>query len=97
MRRWHAEATMARTRHRRHLRRAHDWPRRPVECVCDTQAGRFRKRKALGCGRTRCLLCHGEKIFQAPRPRDILAELRLQEGLAEVGREARPVRRKRRR
>ncbi len=86
MRRWHAETSLTRERRRRHLRQVHDWPRKPVECVCDTQTGRFRKRKALGCGRAHCLLCHRDKIFQVPRPRDILVELRLQEGLAEVGR-----------
>lgn len=28
--------------------------------------GRFRKRKPLDCGRTRCALCHREKIYHRP-------------------------------
>jgi hypothetical protein len=35
---------------------------REVDCPCDDQAGRFRKRRGLGCGRARCQVCHGYKF-----------------------------------
>ncbi len=66
MRRYHSELELIRHRHREHLREVHGWPRRVVNCACDLQAGRFRKRKARGCGRTRCLLCHYEKVLKIP-------------------------------
>ena len=56
--------------HRLHLRSVHGWPVRSVDCLCEFQVGRFRKQKALGCGRSRCRLCHFEKIFGIPSVRD---------------------------
>ena len=63
MKRYHRELLRTSRVHQLHLRCVHGWPAKPVKCVCDLQAGRFRKRKALGCRRPRCLLCHYEKIF----------------------------------
>ena len=47
MGRYHSERELIKLRHREHLREVHGWPGRPVRCVCDFQAGRFRKQKAL--------------------------------------------------
>lgn len=33
-----------------------------VDCTCDDQPGRFRKRDAHDCGRARCQVCHGYKV-----------------------------------
>ena len=33
-----------------------------VECVCDDQVGRFRKKKAFDCGNSRCQVCHFHKF-----------------------------------
>lgn len=33
-----------------------------VDCRCDDQPGRFRKRDAHDCGRARCQVCHGYKF-----------------------------------
>jgi hypothetical protein len=63
MKRYHQELERTRRVHRRHLRGLHNWPVSVLHCVCEFQIGRFRKRKAFGCGRSRCLLCHFEKIF----------------------------------
>ena len=62
MKRYHLELERTKRAHKLHLRSAHS-PDSPVDCICEFQAGRFRKQKALGCGRARCLLCHFEKIF----------------------------------
>jgi hypothetical protein len=67
--------------HRLHLRDLHKWPVAPVACVCEFQAGRFRKQKAFGCGRSRCLLCHYEKIFSIPSAKDRIRELRFFDSL----------------
>lgn len=49
--------------HRTHVRQSHFYPQRPLDCACEFQVGRFRKQKALGCGKARCLLCHFDKIL----------------------------------
>jgi hypothetical protein len=33
-----------------------------VECICDKQKGRFRKKKDLDCGNPRCHMCHSDKF-----------------------------------
>jgi hypothetical protein len=83
MRRAHRERGLARRRQRQHLRDVHGWPRKPIACVCDTQAGRFRKRRAHGCTRSHCYLCHGEKYLQVPRHRERKAEARFREQVQE--------------
>ena len=70
MKRYHQELRRTTRRHRLHLRWVHGWPRKSVDCVCDLQAGRFRKSKALGCGRARCLICHYEKVLGLPSVKD---------------------------
>lgn len=33
-----------------------------VDCVCDEQVGRFRKKDAWDCGNTKCGICHQDKF-----------------------------------
>jgi hypothetical protein len=33
-----------------------------VDCECDEQVGRFRKKDAWDCGNVRCYLCHSDKF-----------------------------------
>lgn len=66
MKRYHLELERMKRAHRLHLRWVHGWPVRSVDCLCEFQVGRFRKQKALGCSRSRCLLCHFEKTFGIP-------------------------------
>jgi hypothetical protein len=70
MKRYHQELCRTMRAHWLHLRWAHGWPSKSVDCVCDVQAGRFRKSKALGCRQSGCLLCHGEKILGIPSVKD---------------------------
>ena len=59
--------------------------KQPVVCSCDLQPGRFRKSQRIGgCGRTRCWLCHGEKLAGHPTQGDVRAIARYREGLIEV-------------
>lgn len=76
MKRCHLELERTRRVHQLHLRGLHKWPLAPVDCVCEFQAGRFRKQKAFGCGRSRCLLCHFEKIFSIPSAKDRVRDRR---------------------
>lgn len=76
MKRYHLERERIRREHRFHLRNVHKWPTQPVNCACELQAGRFRKKKALDCGKARCLLCHYEKIFGIPSHRDRVRQQR---------------------
>jgi hypothetical protein len=82
--RYHSEFAFIRRHHREHLRVAHGWPRLPVTCVCDLQAGRFRKRDAYDCGRPRCGVCHHEKWPRQQTRAEKLAELRLVEQVAHL-------------
>lgn len=45
-----------------------------INCVCEFQIGRFRKRKPFGCGKARCLLCHYEKVFGIASVKDRIRE-----------------------
>ena len=76
MKRYHQELERTKRVHRFHLRWVHNWPTKPVDCICELQVGRFRKRKALGCGRTRCLVCHYEKVLGIPSAKDHIREYR---------------------
>ena len=76
MKRYHQEMERTKRVHRQHLRDLHQWPRRAIDCVCEFQVGRFRKKKALGCGKSRCLLCHFDKIFGLPSLKDPIRQRR---------------------
>ena len=70
MKRYHQEVERTKRVHRQHLRQTHNWPSAAVNCVCEFQVGRFRKQKALGCRRVRCILCHFDKIFDIASVKD---------------------------
>ncbi len=58
---------------------------RKADCVCDEQAGRFRKKDAYDCGKAGCLYCHGDKYpRRRPTRQEINAGLRLQEQVQEI-------------
>jgi hypothetical protein len=76
MKRYHQELERTRQVHQDHLRWIHNWPQRIVDCECELQAGRFRKQKALGCKRSRCLLCHYDKLLKIPSIKDRIREQR---------------------
>jgi hypothetical protein len=46
-----------------------------------TQAGRYRKRKALDCGKARCGLCSGHKVHGIPSHKDRMHQLRFADSL----------------
>lgn len=81
MKRYHQELERTRKVHRLHLRRLYQSPAAPVNRICEFQVGRFRKRKAFGCGRTRCLLCHYEKIYAIASVKDRIRERRFLDSL----------------
>lgn len=83
MKRYHEESARIQSEHRFHLRHVHHWPKEPVDCECELQAGRFRKMKALDCGRTACMVCHYEKILGIASYQDRLRRLRTKDSLAE--------------
>jgi hypothetical protein len=77
--------TRLRTRreHALHLSEAHNWPRESIDCECEFQVGRFRKRKAFDCGRSRCQLCSYVKIFGIASHQDRIRALRFKDSLAD--------------
>ena len=72
MKRWHEDLpkTLRQWKmHRRdHVESNKTWVREPgrdpyeVDCPCDDQVGRFRKRDAHDCGNPGCLVCHSDKF-----------------------------------
>src|SRR5262245_4426385 len=64
VKRYHQELERTKRVHRSHLREVHNWPKKAVDCECELQVGRFRKQKAFGCGKSRCLLCHYGKLMK---------------------------------
>jgi hypothetical protein len=83
MKRYSFQRERIQREHRLHLRYLHNWPKEAIACPCELQAGRFRKKKALGCGRARCLLCHCEKIFGIPSHRDRIRRMRADDASAD--------------
>lgn len=83
MKRYHQELRRTTRVHRLHVRWVHGWPGKSVDCICDRQAGRFRKSKALGCGRPRCLVCHCEKVLGLPSVKDRVRANRYLDSLAD--------------
>ena len=85
MKRYYSEVERTRRTHQLHLALAHSHNPN-LNCVCEFQVGRFRKQKALGCGRPRCLLCHHEKIFGIPSVSDRVREQRYLDSLEDYWR-----------
>lgn len=83
MKRYHEERARIRSEHRFHLRQVHHWPKESVNCECELQAGRFRKKKALDCGKAACLLCHYEKILGIASYQDRVRLLRAKDSVAD--------------
>lgn len=54
-----------------------------VKCTCDEQVGRFRKKDAFDCGRTRCHICHSDKLMGYKRWSEIKADLDFREQINE--------------
>jgi hypothetical protein len=88
MKRYQQEKKITERNHREHLRTAHGWPKKPVDCPCDLQAGRFRKKDAYDCGRTMCRVCHYEKWLNnghAETLQEKKAKQKMRDGLKELG------------
>ena len=56
----------------------------PLACVCEFQIGRFRKGQRVGgCGKTRCYLCHGDKLLKRPTLQKRRSDILFKEWLRE--------------
>jgi hypothetical protein len=56
-----------------------------VDCVCDQQKGRFRKKKHLDCGVTQCFLCHSDKYPKRKKTRqELFSEIKFKEEKLEL-------------
>ena len=83
MKRRHEERKITRREWNKH-RRIHLWMG-DVDCICDKQVGRFRKRDAYDCGMPKCWICHSDKFPRGSWTRqEIRAELRFQEQVREI-------------
>lgn len=83
MKRYHEELARTQREHRFHLRHVHNWPKESVDCECELQAGRFRKKRALDCGKSGCLLCHYEKILGIASYQDRFRRLRAKDSMVD--------------
>lgn len=72
MKRWHQDYQKSfkewKKHHRSHVERNKNFVKEvgkdpyEVDCVCDEQVGRFRKKDAWDCGNPRCGICHSDKF-----------------------------------
>lgn len=101
MRRWHEEYPRTYREWRKHYRshvesnktsqRVAGKDPYDVDCICDRQKGRFRKRDAWDCGHARCYLCHSDKVPRRQATyQERCAALRLKEGIIELHAAASP-------
>ena len=81
MKRYHQELGRTKRTHRLHLRWTHNWPKEFVDWDCELQAGRFRKQKARGCRKARCIMCHYGKIFKIATEKDHIREEKFRDSL----------------
>lgn len=56
-----------------------------VDCRCDEQVGRFRKKDAHDCGNTRCGICHSDKYpKRSKHEHEIISEIDFEEQVKEM-------------
>lgn len=56
-----------------------------VDCECDEQIGRFRKKDAWDCGNTQCGICHSDKFPKRSKTnQELKSDLDFEEQLAEL-------------
>ena len=94
MRRWHEDYPRTLREWKKHyldhVEGNVDWGRGngrdpyEIDCVCDVQKGRFRKRHPFDCGNARCHICHGDKYPRRKKTRhEMLAGMNFREWLAD--------------
>jgi hypothetical protein len=96
MRRWHREVNLIRREWRLHRQSHVEGNKRrsglrvgldpdEVDCPCDEQIGRFRKRDAFDCGNARCQICHGDKYpKREPSGQELRSEVSFREQKKEL-------------
>lgn len=56
-----------------------------IDCDCDEQKGRFRKKKAFDCGIPQCKICHSDKFPKREKTyQERCADLKLEEGIEDI-------------
>jgi hypothetical protein len=94
MRRWHQDLTISRREWRKH-HRSHVESNKDrgkvgkdpyeVDCTCDEQVGRFRKKDAWDCGNSKCFLCSSHKFpKRTPHEQELISDLSFKEQLKEM-------------
>lgn len=99
MRRWHEDFTVSKREWKKHHRSHVESNKRSpysfgsdrigkdpyeVDCPCDEQIGRFRKKDAWDCGKTQCYICHGDKYPKREKTRqELRSDISFEEQLKE--------------
>ncbi len=84
MKRWHEDK--ARLERQRRLYREHvpEHPDHETEWV--DEIGRYRKKKAMDCGKTHCFICHSDKFpRRCKHEHEIMSDLSFREQLKDMG------------
>ena len=56
-----------------------------VDCTCDDQVGRFRKKDAWDCGNPRCFICHSDKFPKRDlTEQEVKSKIKFKESLKEL-------------
>lgn len=94
MRRWHEDFKIAFREWKKHynshvkenIRYSKKIGKSPfeIDCICDKQIGRFRKKDAWDCGKSACYICHNDKLSGDRSRQEELSELDFHEQLKEL-------------
>lgn len=94
MKRWHEEISITRRNWKKHrsfhveanIRRSVvGVDPFEVDCACDDQIGRFRKKDAFDCGNTQCYICHSDKYPKREKTyQEHVSDMKFKEGLEEI-------------
>ena len=91
MKRWHEDYFVSKREwkkhHHNHVESNKTWRREvgrdpyEIDCPCDNQIGRFRKKDAYDCGNTKCYICHNDKLPKRTLTRqEIISKEKLKDG-----------------
>lgn len=89
MKRWHEETHIAYRNQQNHLNSHRESNKNrgkspdDIDCVCDQQMGRFRKKDAYDCGKAKCFTCHSDKLLGYKQHQEEIADLSFIEQISE--------------
>lgn len=89
MKRWHEEKHITYRNWRNHIdihresNKSRGISPDDINCICDYQTGRFRKKDAYDCGKSGCFVCHSDKALGEKSHKENIADFNFTEQVSE--------------